>query len=103
MLKLEDNLLAVTRQFPFGVFEDVGGAESAIGTDEAITREQALAAMTKNVARMWHKEDKIGSLAVGKIANLTVMDTDLLHDDIEKVPDAEVVATVVDGEVVYQA
>ena len=94
---------AVTRQFPFGVFEGVGGPESAIGTDEAITREQALAAMTKNVARMWHKEDKIGSLEVGKIANMTIMDIDLLHDDIEKVPSAKVVATVIDGVEVYKA
>ena len=33
---------------------------------------------------------------------MTVFDCDFLHDDIEKVAQANVVATIVDGEVVYK-
>lgn len=70
---------------------------------EAITREQSLRAMTINVARQFHQEDRLGSLEFGKIANMTVYDCDFLHDDIEKVVEAKLVATIVDGEEVYKA
>jgi hypothetical protein len=70
---------------------------------EAITREQSLRAMTINVARQWHQEHRIGSIEFGKIANMTVFDCDFLHDDIEKVAQANIVATIVDGEEVYKA
>ena len=37
------------------------------------------------------------------LANMTVYDCDSLHDDIEKVAEAKLVATIVDGEEVYKA
>ena len=64
---------------------------------EAINREQSLRAMTINVARQWHQENRLGSIEFGKIANMTVFDCDFLHDDIEKVGRAKIVATIVDG------
>ena len=67
-------------------------------TKEAITREQSLRAMTINVARQWHQEHRLGSIEFGKIANMTVFDCDFLHDDIEKVAQANIIATIVDGE-----
>ena len=45
----------------------------------------------------------MGSIEFGKLANMTVCDCDFLHDDIDKVADAKVVATIVDGEVAYEA
>lgn len=94
---------AVKRCYPAGIHEGFGGPECERNIGEAITREQALLAMTKNVARMWHQENRIGSLEIGKIANMSVLDTDLLHDDIEKLPFAQVISTVVDGEEVFRA
>ena len=76
---------------------------SARNLTEAITREQSLRAMTINVARQWHQEHRMGSIEFGKIANMTVFDCDFLHDDIEKVAQANIVATIVDGEEVYKA
>ena len=70
---------------------------------EAITREQSLRALTINVAYGWHEEHRLGSIEFGKIANMTVYDCDFLHDDIEKVAEANLVATIVDGEEVYKA
>ena len=70
---------------------------------EAITREQSLRAMTINVARQFHQEHRLGSIEVDKIANMTVFDCDFLHDDIEKVAKANIVATLIDGEEVYKA
>lgn len=94
---------AVKRCVPQGFVEGMGGPDTENNIKEAITREQALLSLTKNVAYMWHQEDKLGSLEVGKIANMTILDTDLMNDDIEKVVRATVVATVVDGKEVYKA
>lgn len=80
-----------------------GGAMSPRNLDEAISREQSLRAMTINVARQFHQEHRMGSVEYGKIANMTVFDCDFLHDDIEKVAQANIIATIVDGEEVYKA
>ena len=45
----------------------------------------------------------MGSIEFGKIANMTVYDSDFLHDDIEKVVQANLIATIVDGEEVFKA
>lgn len=37
----------------------------------------------------------------GKIANMSILDTDLIHDDVELLPYAQIVATIVDGQEVY--
>ena len=69
---------------------------------EAITREQSLRAMTINVARQWRQENRMGSIEFGKLANMTVFDCDFLHDDLNKVAQAKIIATIVDGEEVYK-
>ncbi len=94
---------AVTRGLPAGIIEGIGGSESVRGEKEAISRQQALLAMTKNVAYMWHQENNLGSIEIGKIANFSIFDADFLHEDIEKIPKAKVVATIVDGEEVFRA
>ncbi|MBR1511596.1 MAG: amidohydrolase [Acidaminococcaceae bacterium] len=83
--------------------EVLGGIDKPHNLKEAITREQSLRAMTINVARQWHQEHRMGSIEFGKIANMTVFDCDFLHDDLEKVAQANIIATVVDGEEVFKA
>ena len=80
--------------------EDLG-PDRACNLDEAITRYQALEALTTNVAYSWRQEDRQGSLTPGKIANLVVYDTDFLKDDLSKVWNANLQATYVDGQLVY--
>jgi len=70
---------------------------------EAITREQSLRAMTINVARQFHQEHRMGTIEFGKLANMTVYDCDFLHDDIERVAQANLIATIIDGEEVFKA
>ena len=91
---------AETRSYPKELF---GGMASPRNTKEAVTREQSLRAMTINVARQFHQEHRLGSIEFGKIANMTVYDCDFLHDDIEKIAQANIVATIVDGEEVFKA
>ena len=88
---------AEKRSYPQGMY-----SSSPRNVKEAITREQSLRAMTINVARLFHQEHRIGSIEFGKIANMTVFDCDFLHDDIEKIGTAKVVATLVDGKEVYK-
>ena len=78
--------------------ELTGGATAPRNLKEAITREQSLRAMTINVARLFHQEHRLGSIEYGKLANMTVYDSDFLHDDVEKVAQANLIATIVDGE-----
>ncbi len=93
--------MAEKRNVPAG-FMGIEGVK-ARNLKEAITREQSLRAMTINVARQFHQEHRLGSIEVDKIANMTVFDCDFLHDDIEKVAKANVVATIIDGEEVFKA
>ena len=45
----------------------------------------------------------MGTIEYGKLANMTVSDCDFLHDDIGKVAQAKIVATIIDGEEAYKA
>ena len=92
--------MAETRSLPKGMLD---GADTRHNVKEAITREQSLRALTINVAHAWHQEHRLGSIEFGKIANMTVYDCDFLHDDIEKVAQANLIATLVDGKEVYKA
>ena len=69
---------------------------------EGMSRMDALRGMTTNVAYMWHAEDRMGSLSIGKLANMAVFDKDFLVDDIEDIAWARCLATIVDGEQVYE-
>lgn len=70
--------------------------------DQCISRLDTLKAITTNVAYSWHEEDRMGSLEIGKLANLTVFDKDFLQDDLTEVENAKCLATFVDGKLVYK-
>ena len=93
--------MAEARNIPEDLFPGLGAMP--LNPSEAITREQALQAMTINIARAWHQGHRVGSIEYGKIANMTVYDCDFLHDSLDKVAAANLIATIVDGEVVYKA
>ena len=86
---------AITRTFP-----ELGEA-GVCGKEEAISRYEALKALTTNCAYSFKEEDRLGSIEAGKIANFTVLDQDLLNEDINNIPNVKVVATIIDGGVVW--
>ena len=86
-----------------GLPESLVSGDTQRNVKESITREQSLRAMTINIARQWRQENRMGSIEFGKLANMTVFDCDFLHDDLEKVEKANIVATLVEGEEVYKA
>ena len=70
--------------------------------EESISVMDALKAMTINTAYQFGQEDHLGTLDIGKVANMVVYDVDFLNDDVEKIPDAKLISTIVDGEIVYK-
>ena len=74
-----------------------------LGEDQRIGVMDALRAVTINTARMYFMEDSIGSLEVGKKADLAVLSDNPLTMKPEDLINLKVLSTFVDGELVYQA
>jgi len=70
--------------------------------EEKITIEEALLGYTRNPAYMAFAEDRLGTLEKGKRADIVVLDRDLFLMPPEKIREAEVLMTVVDGKIVYR-
>lgn len=68
----------------------------------AMTREEALKALTLWPAHAAFEETERGTLSVGKRADLTIFDRDLLTVPEAEILQAQVIATVVGGRVAYQ-
>ncbi len=69
---------------------------------QKITVEEALAAYTRDAAFAGFAEERTGTLEPGKLADLVVLDRDLVGIPPEQIREARVVATIVGGEVVYE-
>ncbi len=74
---------------------------TVIGSDEAITIEEALAAYTLGSAYACGVDDRLGSIEVGKLADLVVLDGDPHTVPAADLPSLQVLTTVVAGEVVH--
>jgi len=74
-----------------------------LGEDPGLSREQVLLAATINAAYELHQDDVSGSLAVGKFADLIVLDRNPLKIAAEEIAKTQVLETVVGGQVVYKA
>jgi predicted amidohydrolase YtcJ len=77
------------------------GFEGRLHPEEALTREQAIRFYTINNARLLFLEDRIGSLEEGKLADLAIVDRDLLTCPEDEIRSARVLATYVDGKRVF--
>lgn len=88
---------AVTRQSAYSQ-EPAGGWMP----HEKITLAEALSAYTYGSACASSRQDKVGSLAPGKLADIVVLDRNLFAGTPEDIIRAEVEMTVMDGKVVYQ-
>ena len=67
------------------------------GPEQRISVDDALRAVTIEAAYSWRQEDKIGSIAPGKIANFTVLEEDPYAVDPTKLADVPVWGTVFEG------
>ena len=68
-----------------------------------LTRAEALIAHTRSNAYLMHKEEILGSLEVGKLADLVVIDRDYMTVPVDEIRNLKSLLTMVDGRVVYDA
>lgn len=76
---------------------------SYAGPDQAVSREEALRMYTIYAAQALLWEDRLGSLEPGKLADLVVLDRDVLTCPLDEIKDARVLMTLIGGERVYEA
>lgn len=80
-----------------------GEPKEGFQMENAITREQALRAMTIWAAKSNFEENSRGSLEVGKWADFVILDTDLMNANESDLPKSKVISTFVGGEIVYNS
>lgn len=94
--------------YPSDPLRDLGTAVSrktlagdVINPEEAITVEQGLRAQTANAAYVGFEEQRLGSLEVGKLADITVLGEDPFQFPPERFDELPVDLVVVDGKVAF--
>jgi hypothetical protein len=75
--------------------------EGRLHPEEALTREQAVRFYTINNARILACDDQLGSLEPGKLADLVVLDTDLLSCPEDKIASTQALRTYIGGKLVF--
>lgn len=71
--------------------------------DERMTLDQIIKAATYGGAYSMNMEDEIGTIEVGKKADLVIMDMDITTSDIEDVSNVQIKKTFSDGRLVFDA
>ena len=84
--------------------QDIGEPDSPVQPRESerLDIDTLIRGFTIDAAYQLHMEDEIGSLEVGKKADLVVLDRNLFETDAYEIHKTEVVMTLMDGNVVYQ-
>jgi predicted amidohydrolase YtcJ len=70
---------------------------------QTISREDALIAHTRKNAYLIFREDRLGSIQEGKLADLVVLDRDYLTVPEDEIKDITAVLTIVGGRIVFSA
>ena len=89
----------VTRNSPYPEEEDT---DMTHWPEQGLTAYQLLEAYTKNDAYQNFMDDIIGTVEVGKFADLVVLDTNILETDAKAISDTRVIYTISDGRIVYK-
>jgi predicted amidohydrolase YtcJ len=80
----------------------LAGPDEAFLPDERLDLIDALAAFTAGSAYVNHLDDATGTLEVGKLADLAVLDRDLFDRGAGEISETRVVGTFVEGVAVYE-
>jgi len=80
-----------------------GNPEGGYMIENALSRMDALKSMTTWAAKASFAEKQRGSIAAGYVADLTILDTDIIKAPEYKLLKSKVLYTIVDGKIVYKA
>ena len=72
------------------------------GTEESVPVQATLRAYTATAARQVFLEDKVGSIEVGKLADLVVWDRNLYEIPTADLKEVKAVLTLMNGDVVHR-
>ncbi|MCW4050038.1 MAG: amidohydrolase [Candidatus Bathyarchaeota archaeon] len=72
-----------------------------MGIEQKITREESIRMYTINGAYLTFEEDIKGSLEPGKLADMIILDRDIMTCPIDEIKDIRVLKTMLDGKIVY--
>lgn len=84
------------------LFED-GKPEGGWQKDRGLTIAELLKAWTINGAYHCYRDEKIGTLEVGKLADIAVLDKNVFEVSMDKMRDVKVALTMCNGQIVYEA
>jgi predicted amidohydrolase YtcJ len=87
---------AITRQDPAG--QPPGGWMP----QERLSREEMLKSFTWNAAYASHAEKDLGSLEAGKLADMVLLDKNVMTVEPREILSAQALVTIIGGEVVYE-
>ena len=82
--------------------EQAGGSEKSFGKSQAISVLEAIDLFTVNAAQHMNKQDRLGRIAEGMLADLIVIDRNPLEIPVSEIHKTQVILTMIEGEVVYQ-
>ena len=99
---LQEMHVAVNRQMPSDYPYKVERGEVFL-PEERLDLPTSLAAFTMGSAYVNHLDEQTGSIEVGKLADLAVIDRNLFEHPVEEIGEASVVQTFVEGVRVYAA
>ncbi len=91
--------IGVTRNSPYPGEEDT---DMTRWPEQGLTAYQMLEAYTKHSAYQNFWEDMVGTIEVGKKADIVVLDQNILDVEPTKINDSKILYTVSDGRVVYK-
>jgi len=77
--------------------------QTPLGPDEALDLVDVLAAFTSGAAYVNHLDAETGTVEVGKLADLVVLDRDIEAEERGRIGDATVLLTLIEGAPVHDA
>ena len=70
--------------------------------NQKMSRMEALKSYTISNAYSAFEEDIKGSIEVGKLADIVILDQNIMKIDAEQIPNTKVLYTIIDGKIKYQ-
>lgn len=83
--------------------DDEGKIVGQNAADQKLPLHVVLKGYTKDSAKVYHADNKMGTLEAGKLANILVLSDNLFEIDPEKIPDTKVLINYFEGKEIYHA